>query len=235
LLAALAPFAPLHARASAPPPNVSASATPAPPNILPFNSSLAFILDGTISSGRSKAGQIVPAHLAKPLVVGGMTVAPAGTPIQIKVVDASPASNPDIYGYVDIFARPLQLPDGRQIPLRPPATHLNVNVTAGHNSTSDVENTIGDIFAPTLLYHIFRKGRNFTLEPGATIWLHTEVTLVALKNGTVAIETPAPLIIDQETPISSFRAAPMVTVDPSYRPPLPTPDDHITPAPNPTF
>jgi hypothetical protein len=245
LLAAIAPFAqaPLDARAyplvtphHTPTPSTSPSPTASvAPNIVPMGTSVGFILDGTISSSGSKAGDVIAAHLAKPLVVGGATIAPAGTQTQIKIVDASPASNPDIYGYVDIFVRPMQLPDGRVVPLRAPASHLNVNVSAGHESTVDVENTVGDIYAPTLLYHIFRKGRNFVLAPGATINLRTEATLVELANGTVAIETPTPLVVDQEAPISSYRAMPMVTVNPSYRPPMPTPDAHITPGPESTF
>jgi hypothetical protein len=242
LLAAIAPFAqtPLDARAYpiVPPrhtatPSASPSAS-ANPNVLPFGTPLAFVLDGTISSASSKAGQIVQAHLQAPIVVGGVTLAPAGTPAQIKIVDASPASNPDIYGYVDIFVRPMTLPDGRVLPLHAQATHLNVNVSAGHESTVDVEDTIGDIYAPTLLYHIFRKGRNFTLAPGAKINLRTQATIVALGNGAVAIQTPMPLAIDQDTPRSSFRAMPMATVNPSYRPPLPTPRDALTPGPLPT-
>jgi hypothetical protein len=245
LLAAIAPFAqaPLNARAypitpvrhTATPSGSPSPSPSAPANVLPLGSLVPFILDGTISSSSSKAGDIVAAHLDKPLVVGGVTLAPSGTSVQIKIVDASPASNPDVYGYVDIFARPMQLPDGRIVPLRAPASHLNVNVSAGHESTTDVEDTVGDIFAPTLLLHIFRKGRNFVLAPGAKINLRTQATLVALANGTVAIETPPPLLNNQETPISSFRAVPMVTVNPSYRPPMPTPDSRITPGPDPTF
>jgi hypothetical protein len=244
LLAAIGPFAPpLTARAFpiqtphhklTPTPSASPTPTP-PPNLLPLGSPLAFVLDGAISSSHSKAGDLVPAHLLKPLIVGGVTVAPAGTKADIKIVDASPASNPDIYGYVDIYARPLTLPDGRLIPLRAPASHLNVDISAGHSSTADIENTIGDVYAPTLLFHIFRKGRNFVLEPGATISLRTQATLITLSNGTVAIETPAPLVLDDETPGSEYRAMPMITVDPSYKPPLPSPDVRITPGPTPTI
>ncbi len=229
MLAAIGPLAPLHARAfpmQTPQAKPSASASPTPkppPNTLPFGSTLSFVLDGTISSASSKAGQVVEAHLSEPLVLNGLTVAPQSATTQIKIVDASPASNPDVYGYVDIYVRPLQLPDGRTIPLRAPATHLNVNISAGHASTADVENTVGDIFTPTMLLHVFRKGRNFVLEPGATIKLRIQATLVALAGGTVAIETPAPLLLEAETPVSSYRSMPMVTPQASVRMPMPTP------------
>ncbi|HTZ56265.1 MAG TPA: hypothetical protein VMB20_14525 [Candidatus Acidoferrum sp.] len=202
-------------------PSGTPTATPsAPANVLPIGSPLAFILDGEISSSSSKAGDIVKAHLEKALVVEGVTVAPAGTPLEIKVTDASPATNPDIYGFVDIYFRPLTLPDGRVVPLHARISHLNVNVSAGHESTAEAENTIEDEWYPTLLFHVFRKGRNFKAEAGAHITGITDASVVVAKNGKVAIETPAPLVLDAETPISSFRAVPMATVNATYSPKL---------------
>lgn len=201
--------------------------------MLPLDSQLTFVLDGTISSARSKANDIVKAHLENALVVHGATVAPAGTPVEIKIVDAQPAENPDIYGFVDIFFRPMRLPDGRSLPLHAPASHLNVNVSAGHASTAAVENTIGDIFAPTLLLHVFRKGHNFVLEPGAHINARTDATIVVAANGTFAIQTPLPIVLDAETPVSSFRSVPMVTPESSAKMPFPVPT--MSPGPVPTF
>jgi hypothetical protein len=223
-LAALTPFSP--ARVGAFPlqtvrPSGSPTATPdSPSNILPIGSPLAFILDGEISSSGSKAGDIVKAHLEKPLVLDGVTVAPEGSPIEIRVNDASPATNPDIYGFVDIYFRPFALPDGRLVPLHARISHLNVNISAGHESTSEAENTVGDMWTPTLLFHVFRKGRNFKAEAGARVTGITDASVVVAKNGNVAIETPAPLVLDAETPISSFRAVPMATVNASYSPKL---------------
>jgi hypothetical protein len=237
LLAAAAPFAPLAVGAfpiQTPRTTASPSSTPPPPsNVLPLDSTLTFVLDDTISSAKSKANDIVKAHLEKALIVHGTTVAPAGTPVEIKIVDAQPAENPDIYGFVDIFFRPMKLPDGRSVPLHAPASHLNVNVTAGHASTAGVENTIGDIFAPTLLLHVFRKGHNFVLEPGAHINARTDATIVVLQNGTVAIQTPLPIVLDAETPVSSFKSVPMVTPEASVKMPFPVPT--MSPGPVPTF
>ncbi|HTX56854.1 MAG TPA: hypothetical protein VMD47_07100, partial [Candidatus Acidoferrales bacterium] len=50
----------------------------------------------------------------------------------------------------------------------------------------------------------------------------TEATIVA-HNGTFAIETPAPLVLDGDTPVSSFKAAPIATAEPSYKLPLSVP------------
>jgi hypothetical protein len=236
-LAAVAPFSPVRVGAfplQTARPSGSPTATPPhiyPSNMLPIGSLLTFVLDGTISSSSSKAGDIVKAHLEKPLVLEGTTVAPAGTPVEIRISDASPATNPDIYGFVDIFFRPMQLPDGRSLPLHARISHLNVLISAGHESTAEAENTIGDIWAPTLLLHVFRKGRNFKAEPGAHVNAVTDASVVVARGGKVAIETPAPLVLDAETPISSFRAMPMATVDASFTPKLATPE--MTPLPTP--
>ncbi|HET9030779.1 MAG TPA: hypothetical protein VFN49_11455 [Candidatus Aquilonibacter sp.] len=213
-------------------------ATPSPalpgrdPNALPLNSRLTFVLEGTISSASSKADQLVRAHLKDPIVLGSRTIAPAGTPIEIRILDARPATNPDIYGYVDVYFMPLRLADGRTLPIHPPTAHLNVNVSAGHESTVGIEDTVGDIFTPTALFHVFRKGRNFTLEPGAQIHALTEAALHLAPNGTVAITTPAPIVVDEATPHASFMTVPVATPNPSFHPDLtPKPLDPSTPEP----
>jgi hypothetical protein len=199
---------------------------------LPVNTRLTFILDGTISSAHSKTDEMVNAHLKDPLIIQSHTIANAGTPVQIRILDAKPAENPDIYGFVDIFFEPLHLNDGRAIALRPPSAHLNVNSSAGHESTVAVENTIGDIFTPTMLLHILRKGRNFVLNPGAEVNALTEAAVEVMPNGTIAIMTPAPLVVEDATPHSSFREMPLATPNPSYRPQLtPPPLDKSTPSP----
>ena len=237
---ALAAFSQLGAPAFAvtfatPKPHSSASpsASPTPePGTLPLNSRLTFILDGTISSAGSRADEMVNAHLKDALIVGGQAIAQAGTPVQIRILDAKAAENPDIYGFVDIFFEPMRLADGRTLSLHAPTSHLNVNVTAGHESTAEIENTVGDIFTPTLLLHVFRKGRNFTLSPGAEIHALTEAAIQVLPNGTIAITTPAPIVDEEATPHSSFKSVPLATPNPSFHPQLtPQPIDKSTPRP----
>jgi len=106
-----------------------------------------------------------------------------------------------------------------------------VNVTAGHASTADIENTIGDVYGPTLLFHVFRKGRNFTLEPGATINVRTQATIKVAPNGVVTVSTPAPLVLQAQTPHASFNSVPLATPAGGKQPlPIPTLDNH-TPGP----
>ncbi len=118
-----------------PPPTPKATPSPSPlptGNVLPFDSTLLFVLDDPISSRSSKAGQLVRAHLKDAIVVAGRTVAPAGTPAQIRIVDVSPSDIADTYGFVDIFFEPMTLPDGRALPLRAPVARLEPRVSSGH-------------------------------------------------------------------------------------------------------
>ncbi len=195
-----------------PMPKATPSPTAAPANVLPLDSSLLLVLDEPISSKNSKAGQIIRAHLKKAIVVSGHVVAPAGTPAQIKIVDVSPSDIADTYGFVDIYFEPLQLPDGRMLPLRAPVARLAPHVTAGHESTVEAEDTAGEIFVPYYaLWQIFRKGKNFVLGPGSELPARTQATITAQPNGTIAIMTPQPLSPRVEEPTSAFPVVPMAT------------------------
>ncbi|HTU81441.1 MAG TPA: hypothetical protein VMF61_04880 [Candidatus Acidoferrales bacterium] len=196
-----------------PPPTASPSPSPAPSgNVFPFDSNLTFVIDDPISSKSASPGQVVRAHLENALVVGGRTVAPAGAPEIIKIVDSSKADIGDVYGFVDIFFEPLRLPDGRVLPVRAPVARLAPRVSAGHESTVEWEDTIEDQVIPYhFLYHIFRKGKNFVLRPGSELPAHTEATLTELPNGTVAIQTPMPPPQDTSMPKSSFPVEPVAT------------------------
>ena len=151
----------------------------------------------------------------------------------------SPADIGDVYGFVDIFFEPLQLPDGRMLPLRAPVSRLEPHVTAGHESTVAAEDTVGDIFVPYYsLYQIFRHGKNFVLRPGAELLARTQATISASRNGTIAIVTPHPPAVGTQAPAATFPVAPVATPlggEPTPRPkktPAPTPTP--SPAPSPT-
>ena len=212
VLAARSP-ARAYPMAPAPRPTASAQTTPQPVgNVLPFDSNLTFLIDDSISSKGSKRGQVIGVRLKDPLVVGGRTIAPAGTPAKLRIVDVSPADIGDVYGFVDIFFEPLQLPDGRTVPLRAPIARLAPHDSAGHESTVELEDTIEDEVIPYhFLYHIFRKGKNFVLGPGSQIPARTEATITALPNGTVAIETPRPMRPELQVPKSTFPSQPFAT------------------------
>jgi hypothetical protein len=194
-------------------PGASPKATPSPPpNLLPFDSNLLFVLDDPISSKASKAGQIVRAHLKDPIVLLGRTIAPAGAPATIKIIDTSSADILDTYGFVDIFFEPLQLPDGRLVPLRAPIARLAPHVSSGHQSTVAAEDTVGDIVVPYYsLYQIFRKGKNFVLPPGSVLSAQTQATITELPNGSAAVVTPAPLAESTYVPKATFPVEPEAT------------------------
>jgi hypothetical protein len=181
-------------------------------NVLPFDSNLVFVLDDAISSKASRVGQFIPAHLKNPLEVGGRVIAPAGASTKIRIVAVSAADVGDVYGFVDIFFEPLELPNGRTLPLRAPVARLEPHVSSGHESTVAAEDTIEDVVIPYhFLYHIFRKGKNFVLNAGSELPALTEATLTALPNGAVAIQTPHPLEPNLRVPKSTFPVEPLAT------------------------
>ncbi len=170
------------------------------------------MLDDSLSSSKSRAGQIVAAHLKDAISVGGRAVAPAGTPVKIRIVSASAADIGDVYGFVDVFFEPMTLPDGRMLPLRAPVARLEPHVSAGHESTVEWEDTIEDQVIPYhFLYHIFRTGKNFVLKAGSELPARTEATLTVLANGTVAIETPHPMAENLHMPKATFPTQPPAT------------------------
>lgn len=226
-----------------PKPTPSPSAPP-PGNVLPFDSTLLFVLEDPISSKNARTGAFVRAHLKEPIVVAGRTVAPAGSPVQIKIVDSSAADIADTYGFVDIFFEPLSLPDGRMLPLRTQVARLAPNVSSGHESTVAAEDTVGDIFVPYYpIWQILRKGKNFVMGTGSVIPAQTEATITAQRNGTIAIVTPPPLQTGTEPAAATFPVSPIATPfgpGATPRPPrsLPSPSPSaapaISPAPSPS-
>jgi hypothetical protein len=222
-----------------PTPSVTA---PPPGNVLPFDSRLLFVLDESISSKATKPGTLVRAHLKSALVVGGRTVAQAGTPVTIRIVNSSAADIMDVYGFVDIFFEPLTLPDGRTLPLRTPIERLAPNVSSGHDSTVEAEDTAGDIFVPYYpIYQILRKGKNFVMGPGSVLPANTEATLTAEPNGSIAIVTPAPMVQSAQPPDATFPLSPMATpfgpngATPRPRStPRPSPSPSVSPSPSPS-
>jgi hypothetical protein len=223
-------------------PRPTPSPTAPPVNVLPFDSTLLFVLDDPISSKSSKAGEVVRAHLKSPIVVNGRTVAPAGAPGQIRIVDVSGSDIEDKYGFVDIFFEPLTLPDGRVLPLRAPAARLEPRVTSGHESTVEAEDTVGGIFVPYYtLWQILRHGKNFVLQPGSEVPARTEATISSQPNGSIAITTPRPLPQGSDVPDATFPLSPLATPLPTAAPipkvrptPAPSPTPSPTPVPSPT-
>ena len=228
--------------APTPPPKATPSPTASPTgNVVPFDSTLIFVLDDPISSKSSKAGEMIGVHLKNALVVGDKVVAPAGTLAQLRIVDVSPSDIADTYGFVDIFFEPMRLPDGRMLPLRAPVARLAPRRSSGHESTVSSEDTVGDIFVPYYsLYQIFRHGKNFVLRPGAELPARTEAVITARANGTIAIVTPHPPALGTQMPTATFPVVPIATPvggEPTPRPkktPSPTPTPAATPTPAPS-
>jgi hypothetical protein len=211
-----------------PAPNAGAAA-------LPLGTSLFFVLDGTINSQSAKPGSTVRAHLRTALTLGGRTIAPAGTPVVLRINQVQPAEMANQDASVDIYFEPLLLPDGKQLPLITPTGHIDPHLSVGQANTRGVTDTVGDIFIPYhYMYHILRKGLSVDMRPGTVIRARTGATL-RMEGGVLAIATPAPFIMAPDTPHPAFSPAPIYT-PPGFRLPTPKPSPSAAPPkPQPTI
>lgn len=218
----------------APPARVGPTSEPTgTPNqtVLPLNSSLFFVLDQTISS-HTKAGTIAHAHLRDAIVLDGVTIARAGTPVNIEVTQSEAAQVGGVNGTVEMYFESLPIAGAQSLPLTTPTSRIDPHMSAGQESTRAVTDTVGDIFIPGhLLYHMLRKGGDVTLRAGTVIRARTAATL-GVSHGVIAISTPAPFVTTLDTPDPVFSIAPIYT-PPGYHPstPKPSPSPHPTQTP----
>jgi hypothetical protein len=199
---------------------------------LPLNSSIFFILDGEISS-RGQAGTLVQAHLRDPIVIGGITAAPAGAPMMIRIIHAQGAQMANVDGSVDIYFEPFRLANGNSLPLVTPAGHIDPYLTAGQASTRGVTDTVGDIFIPYhFLYHMLRKGMEVDLRPGTVLRARTAAEL-RIAAGSIAVIAPPAIAGAADAPRPAFKPAPVAT-PPGFGPPTPKPSPSVLPTAQPT-
>ena len=218
-----------------PPPPPPAAATPSPtptPNpaaFLAVGAPIEFVLDETVSSKSSQAGSTVRVHLTKALVVGGVELAPAGSPGTIKIVSTRHAQAPDVDGAVQMLLEPLPLPGRGTLPVSLTRGFLQSDRTAGQQSTQGVMDTVEDILLPAaVLYQAFRKGHEMVLSPGTKILARVDASIDTSRAPVVVIATPAPLPLQTDVPHSRFTPIPLFTV------PTPMPRGTPKPSPSPT-
>jgi len=187
------------------------------------------VLDDRIGSKVSTAGTQARAHLKDALVLGGVTLATAGTPVRIKITDVRAAQAPDVDGSIDILFEPLDLTDHLLLPLRTPTAHVTVRVTAGQESTAGVTDTIKDILIPYhSLYRLFRKGAEIDLRPGTLLRARTAAT-VRVAGTVPSVVAPPPFHLSVDAPHAHFSPLPFVTIAPKL-----TPQPTASPAPQAT-
>ena len=218
-------------------PKANASAAPLPEptavkNALPNNSSLFFVLDGDISS-HSQENTFVRAHLRDPIVVGGITAAPAGSPVQIRITHSSGAQMVIVDGSVDIYFEPFSLATCGTLPLVTPTGHIDPHLTAGQTSTRNVTDTVGDIFIPYhFLYHMLRKGMEVDLKPGTVVRARTAAEL-RYTAGSLAVVAPPAIAGAADAPHPAIKIAPVAT-PPGFATPTPKPSPSVLPSAQPT-
>jgi len=131
---------------------------------LPFDSSLIFVLDDAISSDKSHTDDVVRAHLRDPIVLGGKTVAPAGTPVRFAFFARNRRRAATSTLRRDLF-RTDAAADGSRLPLRARRRASTFHVSAGHESTVGIEDTSRNLYPIRAALSGFRKGKNFELAP----------------------------------------------------------------------
>jgi len=220
------PSSPTTATATTPSPHPSAQ------SYLPAGSPLDFVLDEKIDSAKTQPGSTISIHLAKALVVGGVELAPSGAPATLKIVSTSPALAPDVDGAIRIELNPLALPGHGILPVSPAHEYINIDRTAGQQTTGGIADSAVEVFIP--LYAIakqFRKGRELTLPRGSVLRAHTDASIDASAAPAIVIATPAAFQLNQDAPHSSFTPIPLYTASE----PFPRPRSHRgVPSPSPT-
>ncbi|HTV72901.1 MAG TPA: hypothetical protein VME66_04255 [Candidatus Acidoferrales bacterium] len=217
---------------NAPPPRSTTAAPSANPGIvLPVGSALSVVLDDRISSRLSLPNSTVRYHLKDALVVGGVTIAAAGSPGTLTV--AHKAIAPDQDGTVQIALSPLQTAFGL-LPVRPVHDYLAVSHTAGQLDTRATTDQAVDIFLPPyVLYQVLRRGQDLVVPEGSVLRILTAATISAANPKAIEIMTPAPFILSTDPIHSDFTPIPLATVPPVFhRQPTPRPE-MATAAPTP--
>ena len=219
--------------AAAPAPVAAPSATPAPKDVLPVNSSLVLALDDEVNTATAREGETFRAHLTAPLTLNGIMVAGAGSTVTGTVTFVSHASAPDHDGYLSVRFSPLPLAGGITLPLRPLSSTWSIHVTAGQESTSAVTDDLKDIFVPYhFIYRQFRKGSDLDLKPGSTVHALTMGTL-RLVAGAPRVELLDPVHLGTSVPYSTVTPIPLFTPVPLIKTtpkPSPSPTPNATPA-----
>ncbi len=215
----------------------SASPTPAPSGaVLPYGSIVYFVLDDSVNSGTTVPGTTIHMHLQSPIVVNGVTVAPAGAPATFAVITTRKASSGDEDGAIEIHLDPLDLP-GRnmQLPVRALHEYLTRELTSGQEATRQTTDTLGDIFIPYhVLYHALRPGHQMVLPVGSVLRAETAATIDASDRRTIVLATPPPFSSTYDVPHADLTAAPLYTPAPMRPKPLPKGKPTLPPKPAPT-
>ncbi len=204
--------------------------------MLPYGSTIFFVLDDSVNSGTTQPGTTIHMHLKDPIVVNGVTIAPQGTPASFAVVTTRKASAGDEDGAVQIHLDPLALP-GRDAPLPIRAFHeyLTRELTAGQEATRSTTDTLGDIFIPYhVIYHALRPGHQMVLPVGTILRAETAATIDATNPHTIVFSTPPPFTSTYDVPHADLTASPLYTPAPMRPRPLPRGKPTLPPKPAPT-
>jgi hypothetical protein len=209
-----------------PPPRTRETPTPLPTPtgpLLPYGSPISFVLLDSVNSGSTPPGTIVHMKLQAPLIVGGVTLAPAGAPATFTVVTTAKAQTGDVDGAIQIHVDPFTLPGRDEVlPIRAYHEYLTVDHTTGQLTTRAAADQTADVFVPYyIFYQAFRKGRQMVLPVGSVLRAETAATVDARNPRAIVIATPPPFTSSFDPPHADLTAAPFYTPAPGPPHPLP--------------
>jgi hypothetical protein len=181
------------------------------------------VLLDAVNSGSTPPGTIVHMKLQSPLIVGGVTLAPAGAPATFTVVTTAKAQTGDVDGAIQIHVDPFTLPGRDEVlPIRAYHEYLTVEHTTGQLTTREAADQTADVFVPYyIFYQAFRKGRQMVLPVGSVLRAETDATVDARNPRAIVIATPPPFTSTFDPPHADLTAAPFYTPAPGPPHPLP--------------
>jgi hypothetical protein len=121
---------------------------------IPSGARLTVRLNSEISSGRASAGQVFNGSLARDLVVGGKTIAGAGTPVHVKVTYAKSSGRLHDPGELTLRLASVQI-NGKMVSMSSTAYHAK----GKSHTKSNVTKIGGGAAAGAILGGIFGGGK----------------------------------------------------------------------------
>ena len=110
-------------------------AAAAEPIVIPAGTPIHFKLLRTISTASARAGQQVPAALTAPIVVGGRTVANAGSPAVVRIRAAEASGRIGGSARLSLTLSSITLTNGRQVAVHTSSFSREGRAHAKHNAT----------------------------------------------------------------------------------------------------
>jgi hypothetical protein len=177
--------------------------------LLPAGTVVTIVLDQEIDSATVAPGAVIAAHLRDPIVVGGRTLAPAGSPVRIVVTETRRAGD-GVSGEVVLDLAPVRLTDRLDLPLR--FVHADLSPLLIAADPEDV------ILPPSPKAQPLKRGFDVILPRGTRLRARTAASVQATSSAGDTLVTPPPYRLSTEKPYAPFTPIPLATYNPRFTP-----------------